>query len=527
MKKILALFFCLFFITAALDAQSKELYKYVDPFIGTTSEGHTFPGACVPFGLVQLSPDNDDHIWDWCSGYHTGDSSMMGFSHTHLSGTGGADLGDVLLMPYTGEWKIQPGPRNNPDEGYRSAYSIEGEKAEAGYYSVKLESYDILAELTATKHCGFHKYTFPKSDESNIILDLERGIGDKVTEAWLEVAGKDCIRGMRRSSGWASDHYIFFYAKFSKPFGEYATVLDGKITMSEPNANGKNPKALLRFKTKAGESILVKVGISAVSAENAEENLNAEISGWDFGKTRMEAAEAWNKELSKAVIETKSEQQKTVFYTAMYHAFMVPYLFTDVNGDYRGMDGKIHKAEGFKYYTLFSLWDTFRAAHPLYSILAPEENNDFVKSLIAKYDEAGHLPVWELHSTDTWCMIGYHSVPVIADAYLKGYGDFDIQKAFKAMKAETDLDTSKFGYYSALNYYKQYGYVPRDKSGNSVSVTLEFAYDDWCIAQVAKKLGAMDDYEKYTKRALYYKNCLLYTSPSPRDRTRSRMPSSA
>lgn len=498
MKKTLT-YFLLALIYSAAFAQSQNLSKYIDPFIGTGFHGHTFPGPCVPFGMVQLSPDTGNRDWDWCSGYHDSDGSLMGFSHTHLSGTGGADLGDILFMPYTGDWKTVPGSKENPEEGYRSRFTHTGEKAEAGYYSVKLESYNIFAELTATQRCGFHKYTFPKSDKSNIIIDLNHGISDETKEAWVEFVNANEIRGVRHSGGWAPDHYVYFYAKFSKPIDEFAVAVDEKIT-NEKYAKGKNVKALLRFKTKAGEEVLAKVGISAISAENALTNLNAEIAGWDFDKTRKQAAKAWDKQLEKVVVEGKSEAQKRVFYTSLYHALLVPYLFTDANGEYKGMDNKIHKAEGFKYYTLLSLWDTFRAAHPLYSIFTPEENSDFVKSMIAKYDEAGRLPVWELHSTETWCMIGYHSIPVIADAYLKGYGNFDIEKAYKAMK-ESAEDSIR-----GLKYYKRYGYIPYEMENNSVSITLEYAYDDWCIAQVAKKLGRQDEYEHYTKRALSYKN---------------------
>ncbi|HEX2983825.1 MAG TPA: GH92 family glycosyl hydrolase, partial [Ignavibacteriales bacterium] len=498
MKKTLTYFLLVLACSAAF-AQSENLSKYIDPFIGTGFHGHTFPGPCVPFGMVQLSPDTGNRDWDWCSGYHDSDGSLMGFSHTHLSGTGGADLGDILFMPYTGDWRTIPGSKENPEEGYRSRFSHTDEKAEAGYYSVKLESYNIFAELTATQRCGFHKYTFPKSDKSNIIIDLNHGISDEAKEAWVELVSKDEVRGVRRSGGWAPDHYVYFYAKFSKPIDEFAVAVDEKIT-NEKYAKGKNVKALLRFKTKAGEEVLAKVGISAISAENALANLNAEIAGWDFDRIRKQAAKAWDKQLEKVVVEGKSDAQKRVFYTSLYHALLVPYLFTDANGEYKGMDNKIHKAEGFKYYTLFSLWDTFRAAHPLYSIFTPVENNDFVKSKIAKYDEAGRLPVWELHSTETWCMIGYHSIPVIADAYLKGYGNFDIEKAYKAMK-ESAEDSIR-----GLKYYKRYGYIPYEMENNSVSITLEYAYDDWCIAQVAKKLGKQDEYEHYTKRALSYKN---------------------
>lgn len=424
----------------------------------------------------------------------------MGFSHTHLSGTGGADLGDILFMPYTGDWKTVPGSKQNPSEGYRSIFKHKDEKASAGYYSVKLSSYGILAELTATKRCGFHKYTFPKSGKSNIIIDLDHGISDKTKEASFEIVGKDCIKGFRRSSGWANDHYIYFYAKFSKPIKEFASVVDGLVKQGQGKAEGKSVKALVRFETKNKETVYVKIGLSAVSSENARQNLENEIKDWNFDQVKVSAAKAWDKELEKIVVEGGTLAQKRTFYTAMYHALLVPYIFNDVNGEYRGMDNKIHKAEGFNYYTLFSLWDTFRAAHPLYSIVTPERNNDFVKSMIRMYEDGGRLPVWELHSNETWCMIGYHSIPVISDAILKRYGNFNVAKAYEAMKASAE-DSIR-----GLKYYKQYGYIPYEKENNSVSITLEYAYDDWCIAQVAKKLGQADDYNKFLSRALYYKN---------------------
>lgn len=480
-------------------AQNDNLSRHIDPFIGTGLHGHTFPGPCVPFGMVQLSPDTGTEGWDWCSGYHESDSSIMGFSHTHLSGTGCGELGDILFMPYTGDWKTEPGSKENPEEGYRSRFSHTEEKAEAGYYSVNLKSYNIKAELTAAGGSGFHKYTFPQSEMSNIIIDLAHGIDDSTDESWIEIIGNDQVRGFRKSSGWwAPDQYIYFHAQFNKPVDEYALVVDGKIITGETRAESRNVKALLRFKTMKDEIVYTKVGISAVSAENALANLKAEIPDWDFDKTRIVAAKAWDDQLSKIIVQGGTEEQKRTFYTAMYHSLLVPYLYMDVNGQYRGMDKKIYKAEGFTRYTLFSLWDTFRAAHPLYSIIAPEKNNDFIKTMLAMYDEAGRLPMWEMHTIETWGMSGYHSIPVIADAYLKGYGDFDIEKAFIAMKRSAEDEM--------LDDYKQYGYIPFDSDFNTVSTTLEYAYDDWCIAQVAKKLGRFDEYEKYIKRSRYYKN---------------------
>ena len=488
-----------------------NLIQYIDPFIGTGGHGHTFPGPCVPHGFVQLSPDTGRAGWDWCSGYHDTDTSIMGFSHTHLSGTGCTDLGDILLMPYTGNWKVEAGTRDRPDTGYRSVFSHADEKTGAGYYSVTLKSYNIDVKLTATTHCGFHRYIFPESDQSDVILDLAHGISNHTTESRIEILGKNGIRGFRRVHGWASDRYVYFYVEFSKPFYQFATVIDNIIHTNVPVAyhkskdfktwdEAKNLKALLRFRTKAGEVIYVKIGLSAVSEENALNNLKSEIPGWNFEKIRTKAADAWESEMDKIVVQGGTDAQKRTFYTALYHALLQPYLYTDDNGEYRGMDNKIHTATNFTYYTLFSLWDTFRAAHPLYSIIEPGRNLDYVKTFLTMYDQIGRLPRWELHANDTFTMPGYHSVPVIADAYLKGYGQFDIHKAFQAMKDTADKDEGN------LHWYMKYGYIPYDKANHSVSITLEYAYDDWCIAQVAKRLGYNDDYERFITRAQYYKH---------------------
>jgi predicted alpha-1,2-mannosidase len=503
MKRMALSAWTLFFsamVAFAVTEGEPDPARYVDPFIGTGGHGHTFPGPCVPFGMVQLSPDTGTEGWDWCSGYHASDSSIMGFSHTHLSGTGAADLGDIMVMAYTGDYRTVPGTKERPDSGYRSAFSHADETASVGYYSVLLKSWDVKAELTATTRCGFQQYTFPASAKSNVIFDLEHGISDRPVETWVEVVGMDSIRGLRRSKGWAPDHSVYFYAQFSKPFDELATVVNNRIVVGRTIAKGANVKAIVRFRTNSGEVVSVKVGLSAVSAENAFENLKAEIGDLSFDGVKARAMAAWNDELRKVSVEGGIEAKKRTFYTALYHSLLVPYVFTDVNGEYRGMDQKIHRAAGFTYYTLFSLWDTFRAAHPLYSIIEPDRNNDFIQSLLAKYDEVGRLPIWELHSNETWCMIGYHSIPVIADAILKGYGSFDIRKAYKAMKESAEEGIR------GLRPYRLYGYIPYDKENNSVSITLEYAYDDWCIAQVAQKLGYMSDKEAYTKRALSYRN---------------------
>jgi predicted alpha-1,2-mannosidase len=481
--------------------QTKDYTKLVDPFIGTGGHGHTFPGATTPFGMVQLSPDTGIEGWDWCSGYHESDESIMGFSHTHLSGTGGADYGDILLIPTVGDIKLKPGSKENPDEGYRSRFSHDDEHAQAGYYSVMLKDYDVKVELTATPRTGMHKYTFPKSSESHIIIDLQHGISDNVRESNLKIVSTTKVEGLRRSQGWANDQFVYFVAEFSKPFKTYAIAKDDKFLDGVKDAEGKNIKSVFNFETEKGEVIMVKVAISSVSTSNAWDNLKEENKGsFDFDKTRLKAKKLWNEELSKIEVEGGTKEEQVTFYTSLYHTKIHPNLFQDSNGEYRGMDMKIHTATDHVNYTLFSLWDTFRALHPLYSITDQEYNNNFIKSMLVKYQQSGKLPVWELWSNETNTMIGYHSIPVIADAILKGYGNFDKELAFKAMKESAMSDSQ------GLKYYKHMGYIPRELEANSVSKTVEYAFDDWCIAQVAKKLKKEKDYEYFSLRALNYRN---------------------
>jgi len=491
----------LLLLASCSSTSNTDYTELVDPFIGTDAHGHTFPGATTPFGMVQLSPDTGVEGWDWCSGYHASDNSIMGFSHTHLSGTGGADYGDILIMPTVGEIKIKPGSKENPDEGYRSRFSSDEEFAKPGYYSVILKDYDVKAELTATPRTGMHKYTFPKSDASHIIIDLKHGISDNVRESNIKVVSDTKIEGLRRSQGWASDQWVYFVAEFSKPFSSYSIVKDDKFLEGEKTAEGKNIKVVLNYETNKGDVIMVKVALSSVSVENAWANLNEENPNkFDFDKTRLKAKELWNKELSKIEVKGGTEQQRKTFYTAIYHTKIHPNLFQDVNGEYRGMDMKIHKADDYVNYTLYSLWDTFRALHPLYSLTDQEANNNFIKAMLHKYKQSGILPVWELWSNETNTMIGYHSVPVIADAIIKGYGDFDKELAFEAMKKSAMADGR------GLKLYKHFGYIPRELEDNSVSKTVEYAFDDWAIAQVAKKLGHQKDYEYFTLRSLNYQN---------------------
>lgn len=473
--------------------------KYVDPFIGTGGHGHTFPGATVPFGMVQLSPDTGIEGWDWCSGYHVSDSSIMGFSHTHLSGTGGGDYGDILLMPTVGEVQTEPGSKANPDEGYRSRFEHVKEQALPGYYSVFLEDYKVTAELTATTRVGVHRYTFPESKDAHIILDLKHGISDTARETWFKVNGDNEIVGLRRSSGWARDQYVYFVAQFSKPFKSVQGVENGVIKENPTEVKGNGVKAVINYDTKLDEEVIVKVAISAVSVDGARKNLEAEVKDFDFEGIKKQADATWNEKLAKIEVEGGDQVQRTIFYTSLYHTMMAPNTFMDVDHSYRGMDHKIHKAEGFTNYTLFSLWDTFRATHPLYTFIAPKANNDFIKSMLAKYEQSGQLPVWELSANETGTMIGFHSAPVIVDAMLKGQTDFDEELAYEALVAAAE-DPRR-----GLNWFNEEGYIPVEKEANAVSKHVEYAYDMWTVAQVAKRLGKDDDYKKYINRALNYK----------------------
>ncbi|AZQ62122.1 glycoside hydrolase family 92 protein [Flammeovirga pectinis] len=472
---------------------------FVDPFIGTSAHGHTFPGATMPFGMVQLSPDTGIEGWDWCSGYHSSDNSVMGFSHTHLSGTGGGDYGDILLMPTVGEIKTEAGSKENPDEGYRSRFEHVNEEARPGFYSVYLDDYKVGVELTATTRVGLHKYTFPKSDEAHIILDLKHGISDTARDTWFKVTANNEIVGLRRSSGWARDQYVYFVAQFSKPFKSIQGVKASSLIDNATEVHGTDVKAVINYETDLDEEVIVKVAISGVSVEGARKNLEAETNGFDFDAVRKNADAVWNERLSKIEAEGSDKVQKTIFYTALYHTMIAPNVYMDVDHQYRGMDQKIHKAEGFTNYTLFSLWDTFRATHPLFTLIAPKENNDFVKSMLAKYEQSGQLPIWELSANETGTMIGFHSAPVIADAILKGQANFDQELAYKALVAAAE-DPRR-----GLDWFNSEGFIPVEKEANAVSKGVEYAYDMWTVAEVAKKLGKTEEYKKYVNRALNYK----------------------
>lgn len=473
------------------EPETGEPASYVDPFIGTGGHGHTYPGATVPFGMVQLSPQTRLEGWDGCSGYHFTDSVMYGFAHTALNGTGVGDYGDILVMPVVGD----PVFKNTE---YSSPFSKANEKAEAGYYSVKLDKPGVLAELTTTKRVGYHRYTFPANEASNLIIDLLHR--DFVLDSWIEFVSDTEIRGMRRSSNWAKDMIWYFDMQFSKPISRKGIAVNDTLVEGIARAKGKNLKAFVGFTTEEGEQIEVKVSLSAVDADGAVKNMNAEIPGWNFDEIKAQSRETWNKELGKIKVSGGSKEQKTVFYSAMYHAFLQPNIFMDVDNRYRGMDRQVHTAEGFTNYTVFSLWDTYRAWHPLMTILETERTNDFVKTFINMYENGGLLPVWELAGNETYCMIGNHAIPVIADAWMKGIRGYEGTKALEAMVNSASQD--HFG----LEFYKQYGFIPGDKEHESISKTLEYAYDDWCIAMMARDLGNDDVYHEFIRRSQSWKN---------------------
>jgi predicted alpha-1,2-mannosidase len=491
----------------------------VDPFIGTGGEGHTYPGATVPFGMVQLSPETDvrefKKSFPWAAGYRFGDPTILGFAHTHFSGTGHSDLGDVLLMPTTGPLQLEPGTPEDPDAGYRSRFSHADERATPGFYSVVLKDPGVKVELTATNRVGLHRYTFPASDSAHVILDLVSSIYNydgKVTWAQIRVEGDRLVTGYRQTKGWAPDRRIYFAMEFSRPFESYGLVNEaeekykgfgrsGRVLENYPQMGGRKLKAHFDFRTAAGDAILVKVALSPTGIDGALANLRAEVPGWDFEGVRRGARDAWARALGKIAIEGDRKQRRT-FYTALYHTMLAPVTYMDVDGRYRGADQSIHVARGFTNHHVFSLWDTFRAEHPLLTLLEPARDADMIRSMLAHQRESvPHvLPVWSFGSSETWCMIGYHAVPVIADAWLKGIRGFDGKAAFDAMKA-----SATYGPYDGLAAYMKYGYVPADLEKESASKTLEYAYDDWTIARMAAALGRADDQRLFEKRAASFR----------------------
>ena len=530
--------------------------RYVNPLIGTQKMGHTYPGATVPFGSVQLSPDTDQQphniggkynkdAYKYCAGYQYDDRSIVGFSHTHFSGTGHSDLGDFLIMPTVGELQLEPGSKADPSTGFRSAFSHANETAEPAYYKVRLDDHNILAEMTATTRVGLHQYTFPRSDNAHIILDLMHGIynyDDKNVWTFVRVENDRTIVGYRQTNGWARTRTVYFAMEFSKPFTSYGFRNFGREdyrgfwrkfdqTRNFPEMAGKQIRAYFDFKTAANEKIQIKFALSPVSTAGAISNLRSEISDWNFERVRREGQAEWDRELSKISVTTLDEGEMTNFYTAMYHAFLSPTVYMDTDGQYRGIDqniyqnsydrlsslavprtrnssvpgrGQARKPERQVNYTTFSLWDTYRALHPLLNLIQPARNRDMIRSMQAHYDQSVHkmLPVWSHYANENWCMIGYHSVSVIADAIVKG--NLTGAEASKALDAA--VQTAKTKYYDGLEYYMAVGYVPEDKNSSSVSKTLEYAYDDWAIAQAAKKLNRKDIYNEFIKRSKNWKN---------------------
>jgi len=503
--------------------------QYVNPFIGTSKMGHVFPGATVPFGMVQLSPQTNfqpmftpegtynTETYEYCAGYQHKDSTIIGFSHTNFSGTGHSDLGDFLVMPTVGDLVLDPLKTEDGKKGFYSIFSHNKEEASPGYYKVDLDSYNIKAELTTSERVGFHKYTFPKSDDAHIILDMVYSVyyhDNKNVWTFIRVENDSLITGYRQTQGWARTRTEYFAMQFSKPFKSYGhkkyekVIYDGfyrrfKQAENFPEMAGRNIRAFFNFNTENNEEILIKFALSPVSAEGALKNLNAEIPHWDFEETRNEAKHKWNVELGKIEVETLTPEDKITFYTALYHTNLSPILYEDVDGKYKGLDQNIHTSEGFTNYTIFSLWDTYRALHPLFNITQPKRNNDMIKSMLAHQEQSVHhmLPIWSHYANENWCMIGYHATSVIADAVAKDVGDFGIQQALKASVATANVD-----YFEGIGDYKEFHYVPDDRNHSSVSKTLEYAYDDWCIAQLAKKAENQELENEYLDRSNYYEN---------------------
>jgi len=481
--------------TVTLRADADPL-RDVDPFIGTGGHGHTFPGPSMPFGMVQLGPDTRLEGWDGCSGYHFDDDRIFGFSHTHLSGTGVGDYCDILLLPGTGrvQWRSSWG--RDAGMGYGSRFRKSTERASPGFYGVRLDDYGTTVELTVTPRAGMHRYTFPRGEDAWVLIDLAHR--DEVLESSLRVVGDREVEGFRRSRGWATDQWVYFVARFSAPFAPVVAV-DDSARAGARQATGRNVKAALQF-SQAGTPLLVKVGISAVDIDGARRNLDAEIHDWDFDAVHEKARRTWREALARIDIAGADRARRTVFYTALYHTLLQPNLYTDADGRYRGRDGQVHHTDGWTQYTVFSLWDTFRAAHPLYTILEPARTADFVRTFLAQAREGGLLPVWELAGNETNCMIGYHAVSVIADAWAKGIRDFDATRALDAMIASAMQDGR------GLAPYRELGYVPGDQESESVSKTLEYAYDDWCIAEMARALGRDADHATFLRRSQAWKN---------------------
>ncbi|RPE79816.1 GH92 family glycosyl hydrolase [Vulcaniibacterium tengchongense] len=497
-------------------------YAAVDPFIGTGGEGHTYPGATVPFGMVQLSPDTRIQPrkdgYGWAAGYRYDDRTIVGFSHTHFSGTGHSDLGDVLLMPVSGEPKLERGDPDRPGSGYTSRFRHDDEVAQPGYYAVTLDDYGIRAELTATARVGVHRYRFPQGKPAHVVIDLRTSMYDypgKVLWSRLRVRPDGTVTGFRETRGWAPGRQLYFALRFSRaPSGHQLHDTEQDLPYKGfPPPGDKDPRQRAQIEGRqlvaafdfgrTQEPLLVKVAISPVSEEGAIANLDAEVPYWDFDRVRADARVQWTRALAAIDVDAPAPARRS-FYTALYHALLGPTLFMDVDGRYRGPDNAVHQAQGFTHYSTFSLWDTYRALHPLLTLVQPEQRNaDFVNSLLAhrRHSPYGVLPVWSFHGLETWCMIGYHAVPVIADAYLKGIRGFDADEALAAMVA-----SASYGPYDGLAQYMQLGYVPIDEEGEAASKTLEYAFDDWTIARMARAMGREEIAARFEKRAANWRH---------------------
>jgi len=520
-RPFVALFTATLLAAAAQAAPAGSPAAVVNVFIGTDGDGHTFPGASRPFGMVQLSPDTQvrhfRQSYPWAAGYRYEDNSILGFSHTHFSGSGHSDLGDILLMPYSGDTKLEPGYPERPFSGYRSRFRHEDERAEPGYYAVRLQDHDVDVELTASERVGLHRYRYAKGAQAKLILDLRQSIYDYAGKnLWSSLRLRDSttITGMRITRGWAPGRQVYFAMKLSRPIVGH-TLLNreegveykgfagpGKTPADKVQVEGKALVAALDFGAPDDGTLLVKVALSGVSEDGALANLE-EMPGWDFDAERQRASSAWNEALSAVTIEAPAEMRSMV-YTSLYHAMLSPSLFMDRDGKYRGPDNQVHQAKGFRYHSTFSLWDTYRALHPLLTLVQPEQRNaDFVNSLVASRQHSPHgiLPVWAFHGLETWCMIGYHAVPVIADAYMKGIKGINADEALAAMVASAD-----YGPYGGLEHYMKLGYVPIDLEPEAASKTVEYAFDDWTIARMAEKMGKKDVAARFYQRAQNYRN---------------------
>ena len=482
-------------VFSATFARGEDLLKYVDPYIGTGGHGHTFLGASVPFGALQVGPNNNHKGWDWCSGYHYSDPVIIGFSHLHLSGTGCTDLGDILLMPLTGEVKLETGNTENPESGFASRYSHDNETASPEYYSVKLDRYNVKVELAATERVAMHRYTFPADSQGKLMIDLVTGNGDSVKEAYLEKINDKTYVGYRFSNGWAADQRVFFAIKLETA-ADSIDIYDGDKKLDGDSGKSRGIKGVINF-AKSKKPVMLKLAISPVSTENALKNISAEMDHWNFDKVVNDAKAKWNTQLSKMQIKADKKTSR-IFYTAMYHSMISPVLFNDSNGEYRGTDKKVYADPGFENYSIFSLWDTYRTQHPLLTIYQPERVNDMVNSMLAIYQQQGMLPIWHLMGNETGTMVGYHAVPVVVDAYFKGFRGFDVELAYKAVKDSAMNDRK------GVKFLKEKGYIPGDWENEAVAKSMEYAIDDHCIALMAKDLGKMDDYEYFLNRSKVY-----------------------